>query len=253
MSELFGVEGKAVLVTGGSRGIGLMLAGAFAQAGARVYIAARDEARCRAAAGETGAQPIAVDLTAAGGLERVREAIQARESALDVLIHNAAMQWRAPLREHTGPNWARTLDLNLRVPFELTLELLPLLEASASPENPARVIHVGSGDGLRVPALETYAYGASKAGLHHLTRHLARRLSRRHITVNAIAPGPFETEMLAPVIEEFGDQVVESIPLKRFGAPADIAGVALMFASRAGSFITGAVLPVDGGMSTCGG
>ena len=253
MSGLFSVEDKVVLVTGGSRGIGAMLAGAFADAGARVYIAARDETRCRAAADESGAHPIVVDLTAPDGLERIREAIESRESALHVLIHNAAMQWRAPLRQHTGPGWGQVMDLNLRVPFELTLELLPLLEASASPEDPARVIHVGSGDGLRVPALETYAYGASKAGLHHLTRHLARRLARRHVTVNAIAPGPFDTDMLAPVIEEYGDQVVDSIPLKRFGLPADIAGVALMFASRAGAYITGAVLPVDGGMATCGG
>ena len=252
MSELFSVEGKVVLVTGGARGIGRMIAAAFARAGARVNLTSRDPERCRAAARELGAHAICADLATESGREQVCRELGAREAQLDVLVHNAALHWRSPLEEQVGEGWDRTFALNVRAPFELSVGLLELLEAGAGPEEPARVIHIGSADGLRVPALETYAYGASKAALHHLTRHLARRLSRRHITVNAIAPGSFDTDMLAPALEEYGERVVQAIPLRRLAGPDDIAGVAIFLASRAGAYITGAVLPVDGGMATCG-
>jgi NAD(P)-dependent dehydrogenase (short-subunit alcohol dehydrogenase family) len=250
--ELFSVEGKVALVTGGARGVGAMIARGFAEAGARVYIAARDPERCRKAAQEIGAQGFAADLGTAGGVEELARALAGCEPRLHVLVNNAARHWRTPLEEQLGEEWDRTFALNVRAPFELTIRLLPLLEAAASPDDPARVIHIGSADGLRIPALETYAYGASKAGLHHLTRHMARRLARRHITVNAIAPGSFETDMLAPVLADYGERVVQAVPLRRFGRPDDIAGAAIFLASRASAYITGAVLPVEGGMATCG-
>jgi NAD(P)-dependent dehydrogenase (short-subunit alcohol dehydrogenase family) len=252
LRELFSVEGKLALVTGGARGIGAMIARGFAQAGARVYIAARDPQRCRDAAAEIGAQPLVADLATPQGVEGLCAALRAREDRLHVLVNNAAVHWRSPLEQQVGEKWAEVWSLNVRAPFELVVGLLPLLEAGASAADPARVINIGSADGIRIPALETYAYGASKAGLHHLTRHLARRLARRHITVNAIAPGSFETEMLAPVVAEYGDKVVQAAPLRRFGRPDDAAGAALFLASRAGSYLTGAVLPLDGGMATCG-
>ena len=252
MSELFSVEGKVVLVTGGARGIGRMIAAAFAGAGARVYLASRDAERGRATAREIGATSLTADVGTEEGREQVCTALREAEGQLHVLVNNAALHWVSPLQEQVGENWDRLFSLNVRAPFELTVGLLDLLEKTGRPEDPARVIHIGSTDGLRVPALESYAYGASKAGLHHLTRHMARRLTRRHITVNAIAPGSIDTDMLAPAMEKYGDKVLTAIPLKRIGGPDDIAGVAIFLASRASAYMTGAVLPVDGGMGTCG-
>jgi NAD(P)-dependent dehydrogenase (short-subunit alcohol dehydrogenase family) len=142
------------------------------------------------------------------------------------------------------------VDLNLKSPFFLTRALLPQLRAAATPDDPARVINIGSIDGLRAPALPTYAYSASKAGLHHLTRVLARELGPRQITVNAVAPGPFESKMMAATLAAFGDQIAAASPLGRIGRPDDMAGVAVYLASRAGAYVTGAVIPVDGGIAT---
>lgn len=252
MRELFSVAGKVALVTGGARGIGSMIASAFSERGAKVYIVSRDPQRCARAAEEISAIALPADLATEEGRAHVCSELSERESALHVLVNNAALHWRSPLEEQVGTKWDELFALNVRAPFELTIGLLPLLEAAGSVEDPASVIHIGSADGLRVPALETYAYGASKAGLHHLTRHMARRLSRRRITVNAIAPGSFDTDMLAPVKAELGDRVAAAAPLKRLGTPDDIAGAALFLASRASAYVTGAVLPVDGGMATCG-
>ena len=161
-----------------------------------------------------------------------------------------APTWGAPIEEFPATAWDKVVDLNLKSPFFLTRALLPLLEAAGSHEDPARVINIGSIDGLRVPLLPTYPYSASKAGLHHLTRVLARELGPRHVTVNAVAPGPFESKMMAATLKASGDAIAEAAPLRRIGRPDDMAGVAVYLSSRAGAYVTGAVIPVDGGIAT---
>jgi NAD(P)-dependent dehydrogenase (short-subunit alcohol dehydrogenase family) len=167
-----------------------------------------------------------------------------------VLVNNAGANWGAPLAEFPDSAWDKVLALNLKAPFHLIRACLPLLQEAATPGDPApRVINVGSIDGIQVPLLETYAYSASKAAVHHLTRVLARRLAPR-VTVNAIAPGPFESKMMAETLERFREGIVASCPLGRIGEPEDMAGVAIYLASRAGAYVTGAVIPVDGGIAT---
>ena len=175
-------------------------------------------------------------------------AIAAEEPRLHVLVNNAGANWGAPLEEYPDAAFDKVLALNVKAAFRLTVALLPRLRASVAPGDPARVINIGSIDGLTVPLLETYAYSTSKAALHHLTRHLARRLAPE-ITVNAVAPGPFESKMMAATLERFGDAIRSSNPLRRIGEPEDMAGVALYLASRAGAYLTAAVIPVDGGIS----
>jgi len=254
MGDLFSVEGKTAVVTGGSRGIGLMIARGLVEGGARVYVSSRKAEACRQAAeelsraGECLALP--ADLSDEQGCRRLAAEVEERQGRLQVLVNNAGATWGAPLEDHPAAAWDKVLDLNLKAPFFLIRAMLPLLEAGAAPDDPARVINVGSIDGLRVPPMPTYAYSASKAGLHHLTRVLARELGPRGITVNAIAPGPFESRMMAETLRRFGDQIAAAAPLGRIGRPEDMAGAALYLASRAGAYVTGAVLPVDGGLTT---
>jgi NAD(P)-dependent dehydrogenase (short-subunit alcohol dehydrogenase family) len=254
MRDLFAVKGKTAVVTGGSRGIGLMIARAYVEAGARVYISSRKAEVCEqvaeelSRAGECVALP--ADLSSEEECRRLAAAVADRERQLHVLVNNAGATWGAPLREFPASAWDKLLDLNLKAPFFLTRALLPLLEAAATPDDPARVINVGSIDGLTVPTFPTYAYAASKAGLHHLTRVLARELGPRGITVNAVAPGPFESKMMAQTLRDFGEQIAAASPLGRIGRPDDMAGVALYLAGRAGAYVTGAVIPVDGGIAT---
>jgi NAD(P)-dependent dehydrogenase (short-subunit alcohol dehydrogenase family) len=181
---------------------------------------------------------------------RLAAEVGGAEGRVHVLVNNAGATWGAPLAEFPASAWDRALDLNLKAPFYLTRAFLPLLEAAATTDDPARVINVGSIDGLRVPELPTYSYSASKAGVHQLTRVLARELGPRHITVNAVAPGPFESKMMAATLAEFGDEIAASSPLGRIGRPDDMAGVAIFLSSRAGAYVTGAVIPVDGGIWT---
>jgi len=253
MQDLFSVAGKTVLVTGGSRGIGLMIARGFVEAGARVYISSRKAEVCdRVAAELAGAgtcMSLPADLSTEAGARALADALAAREEKLDVLVNNAGANWGAPLAEYPDSAWDKVLALNVKSVFHLSRFLLPLLEQAARPGDPARIINVGSIDGLHVPVLETYAYSASKAAVHHLTRVLARRLAPR-ITVNAVAPGPFESKMMAETLQRFRDAIVGSCPLGRIGEPEDMAGVAIYLASRAGAYVTGAVIPVDGGIST---
>jgi NAD(P)-dependent dehydrogenase (short-subunit alcohol dehydrogenase family) len=254
MGELFSVEGKTAVVTGGSRGIGLMIARGFVEGGARVYVSSRKAEVCRQVAGELSrvgeCVALPADLSDEEGCRRLAAEVGEREERVQVLINNAGATWGAPLEDYPAAAWDKVLDLNLKGPFFLTRAMLPLLEAGAAPGDPARVVNVGSIDGLRVPPWPTYAYSASKAGLHHLTRVLARELGPRGITVNAIAPGPFESKMMTETLRRFGDQIAAAAPLGRIGRPEDMAGAALYLASRAGAYVTGAVLPVDGGLTT---
>jgi NAD(P)-dependent dehydrogenase (short-subunit alcohol dehydrogenase family) len=255
IDELFGVAGKRVLVTGGSRGIGQSMAEALVKAGARVYICSRDAAACETVAQELRRHghcvALPADLSSTQGRRGLAEQFGRHETAMDVLVNNAGALWSAPLAEYPETGWDKVFDLNVKGVFFLIQALLPVLEAAATAENPARIINVGSINALRIPNHETYAYTASKAALHNLTRHLASQLAPRHITANVIAPGLFPSKMLAATIEKKGlEATAEPIPLKRLTAPSDMAGAAIFLASKAGSYLTGAVLPVDGGFAT---
>jgi NAD(P)-dependent dehydrogenase (short-subunit alcohol dehydrogenase family) len=257
MSELFSIEGKTALVTGGSRGIGLMIARGFVEAGAKVYISSRKADVCEAVAEELSAAGTCValpaDLATEDECDRLAAELAGREERLDILVNNAGANWGAAIEDFPASGWDKVLDLNVKSVFYLTRALLPQLRAAGTHEDPARVINVGSIDGLRPPIMDTYSYSASKAAAHHLTKTLARKLAVDHITVNAIAPGPFESKMMAATLDAFGDAIVASCPLGRIGEPDDMAGTAIYFASRASSYVTGTVLPVDGGILLTGG
>jgi NAD(P)-dependent dehydrogenase (short-subunit alcohol dehydrogenase family) len=252
--DLFDLSGKTAVVTGGSRGIGLMIARGLLQAGARVYISSRKAGACAEAAKELAEYgpvlAIPADVSAEPACLRLAAEVGEREQAVHVLVNNAGATWGAPLADYPAAAWDKVVDLNLKAPFFLTRAFLPLLEAAGTDDDPARIINVGSIDGLRVPPFPTYAYSASKAGLHHMTRVLARELGPRRITVNAVAPGPFESKMMAATLEAMGDAIADAAPLRRIGRPDDMAGVAIYLASRAGAYVTGAVIPVDGGIGT---
>jgi len=252
---LFDISGKTAVVTGGSRGIGLMIARGFVEAGAKVYISSRKAEVCDAVADELSevgeCVSLPADLSTEPECRRLAEAVREREDRLDLLVNNAGATWGAPIEEFDEAAWAKVLDLNVKSVFHLTKHCLPLLQAAGTAEAPARVINIGSIDGIHVPMLETYSYSASKAAVHQLTRHLAKRLAPA-ITVNAIAPGPFESKMMAATLEAFGEQIADQAPLKRIGRPDDMAGTAIFLASRAGAYLTGAIIPVDGGIATVG-
>lgn len=252
IKDLFSIDGKVTVVTGGSRGIGLMIARAFIDAGAKVYISSRKADACAATAEELGPScvPVPADLSTVDGVRTLVAAISEREERVDVLVNNAGATWGAPLEEFPEAGFDKVLDTNVKGVYYLTVGLLPLLRAAASDEDPARVINIGSIDGLRVPEMQNYAYSASKAAVHMLTRHLAHHLVEDRITVNAIAPGLFPSKMTQFLFDHGEENVAQFIPLKRVGRPEDIAGTAIYLASRAGSFLTGAVIPVDGGVAT---
>lgn len=258
MSELFDISGKTALVTGGSRGIGFMIALGLLQAGARVFISSRKADELQAAAEKLSAdgrcEAIPADLSTPEGARELGETVRARTEELSILVNNAGASWGAPLEEFPASGWDRALHTNVEGVFHLTVSLLPALRASASAEDPARVVNIGSVDGLRVPVMESYSYSASKAAVHMVTRHLAKRLAPEHITVNAIAPGPFESKMMAFMLrDEESRQAVESmVPLGRIGRPDDVAGLTIFLCSRAGSYLTGAIIPLDGGIVGCG-
>jgi NAD(P)-dependent dehydrogenase (short-subunit alcohol dehydrogenase family) len=252
VNDLFSVKDKVVLVTGGSRGIGLMIARGFVEGGAKVYISSRKKEVCDAVAaalsriGQCISIPADLSTTEGRG-ELVRE-VSAREEALHVLVNNAGAAWGAPLEEYPESGFDKVMDTNVKSIFFLTRDFVPLLEKGGRSDNPARVINVGSIDGLKVPSVENYAYGPSKAAVHHMTRVLAVKLGPRGITVNAIAPGPFESQMTKWLLDNFQKQIEADCPLGRIGSPADMAGVAIYLASRAGAYVNGVVIPVDGGI-----
>jgi NAD(P)-dependent dehydrogenase (short-subunit alcohol dehydrogenase family) len=252
--QLFDLTGKVAVVTGGTRGIGLMMARGLLQAGARVYISSRKPEAGHAAVAELAAHGHAVSLPADLSREeecvRLAAAVAEREDELHILVNNAGATWGEPMVSFPESAWDKVLDLNLKAPFFLTRAFLPLLEEAATDDDPARVVNVGSIDGLHVPPMHTYSYAASKAGLHHLTRVLAKELGPRRITVNAVAPGPFESKMMAATLEAFGPEIAARAPLGRIGRPDDMAGVVVYLTSRAGAYVTGTVIPVDGGIAT---
>ncbi len=256
-TNLFDVTGKVALVTGGSRGIGLMIARGPVEHGAHVLISSRKAADCEAAAAQLSTlgrcEAIPADVSTQEGAVALADAVRERTERLDLLFNNAGATWGAPLEEFPQSGWDKVSHTNVEGVFHLTVALLPQLRAAASAEDPARVVNIGSVDGIRVPVMENYSYSASKAAVHMLTRHLAKRLAGEHITVNAIAPGPFESKMTAFMLssEEGRDAVASTIPLGRIGSDEDMIGLALLLSSRAGAYLTGTVIPLDGGYSSC--
>ena len=259
MKDLFSIEGKVALVTGGSRGIGEMIAAGFLANGAKVYISSRKADVCDATAErlqqEFGGECISLpaNLADVEGCQALADAIAEREEQLDILVNNAGVSWGAPIDEFPENGWDKVFDTNVKGVFFLTQKLLPLLRKSGSAEDPARVINVGSIDGIKNPIFETFSYGPSKAALHHLTRGLAPHLTKEHIICNAIAPGPFPTWMLSTGVGGGGDTdidwsvVAKNNPRGRVGTPEDIAGLAIFLSSRAGAYTVGEVITCDGG------
>jgi NAD(P)-dependent dehydrogenase (short-subunit alcohol dehydrogenase family) len=249
MSGLFSLTGKRALVTGGSRGIGLEIARGFVSAGVDVTIASRKADAVAASSKELGCRGIPADLSTADGCRALAAEI---DGPLHILVNNAGATWGAPIEEFPDAGWDKVLDTNVKGVFHLTATLLPRLREEATAEDPARVVNIGSVDGMRVPQAENYSYSASKAAVHMLTRHLARRLASEHITVNAIAPGPFRSKMMAFLLdsEEGRTAVASGVPLGRIGSAEDLVGTTTFLCSRAGAYLTGAVIPLDGGI-TC--
>ena len=250
-SSLFSVEGRVALVTGGSAGIGRMIAEGLAAAGARVYICARNAERVAAAA-ETIAGDvtgISADLSTLDGIETLVADLSAREDALQILVNNAGTLSDAPIDAFSEQDWDGVLDLNLKSPFFLLQKLLPLLRKGATAQRPASVINIGSVGALKIGPREVYAYQASKGAIHWLTKSLAKNLAGDHITVNAIAPGFFESDMTVITDDVMRKMVESMVPRGRTGMAEDMAGAAIYLASPAGSYVTGSVIPVEGGLS----
>ena len=253
MNRLFSLEGRTALVTGGSSGIGRMIASGFIAAGARVYIASHQQGPLEATA-EVMSLPdrpcvaLVADLSTADGCRQLSGELAARETSLDILVNNAGTSNAAPLDSFSEEMWDSVLDLNLKGPFFLTQALLPLLRAAARPDRPAKVINIASVNGLRVWVGDGYAYHASKAGLIHLTRKMASRLVAEHICVTAIAPGAFPS-VLNVMARDEPERLVRNIPAGRLGRDEDIQGLAVYLASEAGDYQVGTTIPLDGGLT----
>ncbi|KAI8889297.1 NAD(P)-binding protein [Backusella circina FSU 941] len=252
-SNLFSVKDKVVLVTGGSRGIGELIATGFVASGAKVYISSRSADVCYKVAKELSekgpGQCIAIpaDLQHSNEIKRLVEEISKKEDHLDVLVNNAGANWNETLEKYPEAAFDKVVNLNLRSIFLLTQACIPLLKAKASPENSSSVINIGSIDGLRSPPQETYAYSASKGGLHHLSRHMAGKLGQSGIRVNVVAPGAFRSKMMQGTLDKFGEQIISKIPSARLGSLEDMAGTCIYLSSRASHYTTGATIIVDGG------
>ena len=251
INELFSVAGKVAIVTGGSRGIGRMIAEGFVENGVRTYITARKADACAETAAELSKKgeciALPADLSAKEGREAFVAEITARETKIDILVNNAGAAWGAPFEEYPDEGYDKVMDINVKAIFTLTRDLMPLLKKGASQQNPSRVINIGSIDGLRVSTMDNFAYGASKAAVHFLTKNLALRLGPKGVTVNAIAPGAFQSNMMNATLEKFQDKIESENPLGRIGSPEDMAGLALYLASNASKYMTGQVIALDGG------
>jgi NAD(P)-dependent dehydrogenase (short-subunit alcohol dehydrogenase family) len=253
-AQLFDLTGKRALVTGGTRGIGMMMARGLLQAGARVVISSRKADACDLAQQELSnfgdVQAIPADLSSHDECLRLADLVTAGDEPLHILVNNAGATWGEPLETFPDSAWDKVLDLNLKSPFWMVQALVPALRATATAADPSRIINLGSIDGLRVSPMPTYSYASSKAAVHQLTRVFARELGPQHITVNAVAPGPFQSKMMAATLESFGDAIAAAAPLRRIGRDDDMAGIAVYLSSRAGAYVTGAIIPVDGGIFT---
>jgi NAD(P)-dependent dehydrogenase (short-subunit alcohol dehydrogenase family) len=256
IESLFSMQDKICVVTGGSRGLGAFMAQGFLEAGAkRVYITARKAEACISAAEELSkyGECIAIpgDVATTEGLQNLATELMSREEHIDVLVNNAGTGWGAPFGQFPEKGWDKVMDINVKSPFFLTQALAPLLKKNATAENTSSVINIGSIAGICGDALENFSYATSKTAIHQLTRVLSTELAKDHVRVNAIAPGRFYsklTEFLSNDKEAFEEEL-QSIPMRRWGEATDIAGVAIMLASKAGAFITGQIIPVDGGTS----
>jgi len=250
-TQLFSLKGRTALITGGSRGIGRMIAEGFLAQGARVYISARKAAACNETAKELSAfghcVSLPADVSTLEGAQALVDAYSKHEGSLDILVNNAGAAWGAPYEEFPESGWDKVVDLNLKTPFFLTKALTPMLKKAAT-DHLAKVINIASIDGISVNPQETYSYAASKAGLIQLTRRMALRLAQDRIVVSAIAPGAFASDM-NKLARDHGDEVKERIPAGRIGVPEDMAGAAIYLASRAGDYVMGSTLVVDGGVT----
>jgi NAD(P)-dependent dehydrogenase (short-subunit alcohol dehydrogenase family) len=253
IEDLFSVRGKVVLVTGGSRGLGLIIAQTYVENGAKVYISSRKVEACEEAAGELSKVgtciPLPADLSTTEGRETLVRNLNELEEFLHILVNNAGAAWGAYFEEYPEDGFDKVMTLNVKAVFMLTRDLVPLLEKGARSDDPARIINLGSMEGLMVTGFDNYAYSVSKAAVHHMTRVLSVKLGERGITVNAMAPGYFKTKMTGWVLDMFGREITAMAPLGRLGTAEDIAGAALYLASRASAYVTGAILPIDGGTS----
>ena len=251
MENLFDVNNKVALVTGGSRGIGAMIAEGFVKNGVKTYISSRKSDDCNKKSEELSefGQCISIpaDLTDMKQMDRLVDKIKEREKNLNILVNNAGAAWGASFDDFPENGWDKVMDTNVKSIFFLSQKLVDILEISGTNLDPSRIINIGSIDGIGIPRAETYSYPASKAALHQLTRVLANRLSDRNINVNAIAPGPFQSNMMASTLKEHGDQIKQSVPRNRIGLPEDMAGATIFLSSKASAYITGAIIPVDGG------
>ena len=259
MKDIFSIKGKVALVTGGSRGIGSMIAAGFLSSGAKVYISSRKADACDETAKklseEYGGECISIqaDVSNVEGIEALADAIKAKEDKLDILINNAGVAWGEPIDTYPEMGWDKVMDTNVKSIFFLTRDLTPALTKNASDDEPSRVINIGSIDGINVPIFETFSYSASKAAVHHLTRALASKLVRENILVNAIAPGPFPSMMLGSAVNHDYTGIAVRNPRKRVGTPEDIAGLAIFLCSRAGSYTIGETITCDGGLVNASG
>jgi NAD(P)-dependent dehydrogenase (short-subunit alcohol dehydrogenase family) len=250
-ADIFDIRGKTALVTGGTSGIGLMIASALVKRGVDTWITGRDQAQGDAVAARLAehgrCKALAADLADPAGPARLAAAFARHAAALHVLVNNAGASERGTIDTLTVADWDMVLDVNLRAPFFLVQQLLPQLRAAAAPADPARIINVGSIGGAHIPNWEAFPYGASKAGLHHLTRALTKRLGREHIIANAIAPGPFPSRLTDTASEAVKKSVQTHVPLGRAGEPQDIEGLVVFLASRASNYVNGVTIPLDGG------
>ena len=254
LQDMFGLDGRIALVTGGSRGIGKMIVEGYLAAGcARVYISARKTAQIEEAIADFETRypgkviGLPVDLATVEGCRTLAKELEAREERLDILVNNAGAAWGEPFEGFPEAGWDKVMDINVKSPFFLTQALHGLLKAGGTHERPSKVINIGSIDGQRLNPWETYSYHASKAAILYLTKRLAARLVTDHILVTAIAPGAFQSDM-NKAARDHGDAVAQSIPVKRIGVPEDMAGAAIFLASKAGDYVVGDTITVDGGL-----